>query len=1247
MKRTAILTLILLAALAAPARNARDTLGVGVMAAFTENLGQWDARVRFEAQLHAGALFLEDDGLTVVLSEELPHPAPGLRRRPRGAFYRMRFADCQPAALLPQGRQEGYSNYLLGNDPSRWRTRVSSYAAVTYRDLYPGIDLEVYSANRALKYNWIVSPGADPGRIAIDYIGARDVRVNRQGDLVVHTALRDIVEVRPYAYQEDRGHRREVAARYVAESGKEGFRVTLALGDYDRSLPLVVDPMLIFSTYTGSTADNWGTTAAYDSKKNVYTAGLVFAQGYPVSDTGYDTTFNGTCDIGIFKFDSVGSQRLWATYLGGAQADMPHSLFVNHFDELLIFGTTGSDDFPVSADAFQTDFAGGQHINYESSAIPFPQGSDIFVARLTEDGALGAATYVGGSGNDGLNYRHYFNNNYNTIMFGNDSLYYNYGDGARGEIVTDNLGNIYLGSTTHSTDFPVTPGCVQAQSGGGQDGVLLKLDHNLRNLVWSTYLGGSGDDAIYSVDVDADYNPVVCGGTNSADFPVSPAALMPSYEGGPADGFVAKLAYGGERIMAATFFGSDAYDQLYFAHVGTGGDIFVFGQTKAAGSTLIANAGYSVPGSGMLLARLAPDLASRRWSTVFGTPGRVNLSPTAFTADICNRIYAVGWGRDFVGYNGIQWYTLGTTGMEVTPDAYSDSTDGQDFYILSLDADADELRYATFFGELHAAGYTRGGGDHVDGGTSRFDRLATLYQSVCASCGGTNAFPVTASAWSDSNRASNCNNALFRFNVANDFPVAEFQAPPAGCAPYTVQFSNLGRGTAFEWDFGDGTTSTLAAPSHVFTAPGTYTVTLVATLAGGCAAADTQRHTLLVLAPSGHRHQPLIACNGAALQIGLQPQLGASYAWQGQVSDPSVANPWVTQAGTYILATSASGCTQTDTFQVTTYTLVDSLAVTPPRCRDSADARLTLLLGPGMNPDSVSLVLTVDGLPRPMAAPDARLRTADSLPASAWLTLEVDAYGCHHSEALRVPNPAPRPYAKQTSKPLCLDTCAGWVLIQPLSTPGTDTLIAGLCPGTHRFVLDDGGCPLIDTTDIVVDHRLDQLAAWADPAAIILGQSTTLHAAPTDGLAFSWEPAATVDDPAQPVTAATPADTLTTYTLTATSTASGCTATAEVTVIAKRIVCPEPDQVIPNAFTPNGDGRNDRLAFRTENISDFSFALFNRWGQKVFETDDPNATWDGTYHSQPCPAGVFTYTCRYTCVSGEQHDAKGDITLIR
>ncbi len=1400
---------LLFATLPATARHERDTLGVGPLIHFTQNRGQWEPQVAYRAQMRLSTLFVEKDCFTLVMqhpdNENLQHPHHhDHKHRYRQHSYRIRFLHSHTTAIDGEEPTTGYENFFIGNDPSRWASRVPSYLAVRYRELYDGIDLLVHTAENAMKYDFVVAPHANPDHIVMQYEGVDNLRLHN-GNLLVKTSVLDIVELAPYAYQIIAGKEVPVQAAYRLHHNT----VHIELGHYDRSHELIIDPYLHFSSYTGSTADNWGTSGCYDSYKHTYTSGLVFSAGYPTNTGAYDGNYNGNADIGIFKFDTNGSQRLYATYLGGNRADMPHSMFVNSFDELLILGTTGSADFPTTANAYCTTFGGGTALQYEgSSTINYPQGVDLFVVRFSNDGTtLQAGTYIGGSANDGLNYFSRFNSNAAFIYLGNDSLYSNYGDGARGELITDDHNNVYVGSTTVSTDFPTTAGCPQPYSNGGQEGIVFKLDYNLSSLLWSTYLGGSGDDAVYSIDVDSSYNLVVAGGTSSNDLSTTTGCRQPSYGGGSADGFVAKISRYGTHFMALSYYGSPAYDQCYFVRTGKRDDVFLFGQTRANGSQLIHNATYNTPGAGQFLARLSPSLDSLVWGTTFGSGrNRPDISPTAFAVDICNRVFLCGWGLQWAGYsfNGVRadWNTLGTTGMTITADAYQHTTDGQDFYIMSMSEDASQLLYATYFGEQHTGSSPSSGNDHVDGGTSRFDRLATLYQSVCASCGGNQGFPTSPAAWSQQNNADNCNNAIFRLNVADDFPVAEFIAPAVGCAPHTIHFRNTGRGSSFRWHFGDGTTSTATQPTHTYTQPGTYTITLIAYLPDGCRETDTMRRQLIVLGTPRYTLDTLHTCTGLRLQIGMSPLPGCTYRWlSDRVSDPDISNPYVDTTGVYTLVISGVGCSDTvdqlvqlghielllhgdtsscrtpitlsmsavddninnyhwssrsdfadtlsdssrltypiqqpqwfyayasnllgcdgtDSIFVNYRSIIDSVAVQHPRCHDGCDGTAAVLpdataqqpvryvwaFGFGtdslaanlcagdytvtmtdangccaerqatlINPegptveDSITHVLCLEectGIirlaisgPRQYSVlwPDngsTDLVRTDLCPGTYIVHIQ-DNEGCQYDYSYEVRDNADMEVTITLGNHSCRDLCSGTATAtaaggQPpynytWSNGEEGTTAEGLCPGTAIITATDNqGCTVRDTIVVEEIYSFNGVHAWADDTIIFADLTTTLHVTPIPNGQYQWTPTDGLSAPNNSETLATVPDTITYYVTVTDS--NGCEYLDSVTICGITVDCGEENIFIPNIFTPNGDGKNDELCFRGEWVTDFYIAIFNRWGELLYESTDITACWDGRYKDNLCQPGVYAYTCRVRCEANKQSTFKGDITLIR
>ena len=1418
MNRIVALCLLLIATLlsATPlyARNARDTLSVGGRMHFTENKGQWESNILFKSVMSNADLFMERNCFTILLSDpKNPKGKPYLNdkntnKEYRFHAYRVNFVNAKADSIVGQDKEDTYENYFIGNDPKHWASEVHLFQTVEYHNIYPKTDLKVYSAEGALKYDFVLHPGASPKKICLSYDGTDGLRT-QNGNLIIKTSVLDIVELEPYAYQIIDGKEVEVKCSYRLK----GNAVTFDLGDYDASKPLVIDPMLIFSTYTGSVADNWGTTAAFDSHKNTYSAGLVFGNGYPTTLGAFQTTSAGNADIGVIKLDATGAQRVYATYIGGTYADMPHSLYVNEFDELVILGTTGSPNFPTTTSAYSRTFSGGSSVTYlGTGVINFPSGSDIFVCRLNATGTrLGASTYIGGTGNDGLNYKQRFSSSNDIVMLGNDSLYYNYGDGARGELITDDLNNVYVASCTFSSNFPTTPGSFQPTAGGAQDGVVFKLDYNLSNLLWSSYIGGSNDDAAYSIDTDDEYNILVCGGTNSNDYLVTANAYNMSYNGGSADAFIAKISSNGTQLMGSTFFGSPAYDQAYFVRTGKQNHVFVFGQTKASGNTLIHNAQYNVPNSGQFLARFGADLDTLIWSTVFGTGSGVpNISPTAFAADVCNRVYAAGWGRIFCGYylaGQIQpWNTNGTWGMQVSPGAIQSSTDGQDFYVICITETANAMDYATFFGESHTGSNANSGHDHVDGGTSRFDKMATLYQSVCASCGGCQGFPTTPSALSSSNNSSNCNNGIFRMNVHNDFPVADFIRPPVGCFPDTVTFINTGFGTSFRWYFGDGGTSTAQNPTHIYTQPGIYNVMLVAYLENGCHSTDSIVKQIMIL---GHQ-QPfdtVQTCPGNQIRIGQNPQMGCTYHWiSGNVSDSTIANPYTTVYNDTVLycVVSNGACTDTipqniimspinmslyrDTSDCTSPILISTITqshgyyfyhfssnryftdtlnpntmrspnayvnITGPQyfyvkvydtngcfsidsvfvnfvsiampvvfqdplCPGSCDGFASVSLNNATPPFDIrwSTGNRTDTAIYNLCQGNYSIRVMDSKGCSVtqnftlvdpqgpvvtkavghtncaascngyildtitgpsqyvfeWLDAPIyaperhnlcigtyilkitDSNGCEYFDTTQIVELPPYTDTALV-KATCKDLCSGEIDVTPIGgvspytyswSHGANTsFIDSLCSGTYSLVITDSvNCSITDTFFVDVYSVFDSMRVWADDTVVFRGNTTRLYVTPVQGATYHWDATSgSLGSPNSPTTTAGPNDSTWYYVTVIDS--LGCEYRDSLFMPCIDVICGRPNVFIPNAFSPNGDGQNDQLCFKGEWIVSFHIAIFSRWGEKVFETNDINECWDGTYKGRKCQSGVYMYTCDIECEGHQNTYFKGDVTIIK
>lgn len=905
--------------------------GFGVLAQsslkFIENGKQWPAGVDFGARVPGGRLFIKPNQFEItLLSEEDNHkhtdvvhsglseangrPSPDDANLVNGHVVHITLLGAdETAAPQPFGLSKEYFNFFLGNDRASWTTRAKGYSGITYPEIYKGIDLKITSVQQHLKYDFIVEPGADPSQLLLQYCGA-DALTLDNGNLIIKTSVGTVIEKKPYTYQVIKGRQVEVASRYRLMN--DVLHIEFPAG-YDSCYELVIDPLLIFSTFSGSTADNWGSTATPGENGNLYSSGIMrgaLGGTFPATPGAFQTTYAGGYDVALLKYDSTGSQLLYASYLGGSSNETPHSMVMDGNGDLLVFGTTSSLNFPVTPGVVSPSFNGGFDV-FSDVIERYPNGSDMFVARISPDGdELKACTYLGGSSNDGLN------------TWPGGPLTRNYGDEMRGDIITDQHGNVYISSVTSSANFPIVNGFSPVYNGGGTDAVLIKLNPELSQIKWSTFIGGNGFDASYTVKFDSLGNIYVGGGTTSANFPVSPGAYQTAYAGNT-DGWMALIDSTGTFMHYSTFTGTDQYDQIYFLDVGTTGDVYVYGQTT--GTMPVTPGVYKNPNSGQFVQKLSGDLSSLIFSTVFGSGiGIPNISPTAFLVSECNNLYMSGWGGLINSSRGYWPSTSRTTGMPVTPDALQSTTFGSDFYFIVLTEDASELLYASFLGGPQTL-------THVDGGTSRFDKSGIVYHAVCAGCGGSfDDFPTTPGAWSNTNNSLSCNNAAFKFDLASlrarlQTNTVDFSMPGIAelCYPDTLRLENFSTGGEFfEWDLGDGTKlikTNKESFLHQYQEEGAYLIKLKAIDLNTCTAVDSAQKLVMVYKNDGFAQEDVTICQYTPYQLNASG--GAQYHWVSEdgLFESNLHRPTVNPQDTtrYIVTiTDGDGCVKTDTVQI-------------------------------------------------------------------------------------------------------------------------------------------------------------------------------------------------------------------------------------------------------------------------------------------------------------------------------------------
>jgi gliding motility-associated-like protein len=448
-----------------------------------------------------------------------------------------------------------------------------------------------------------------------------------------------------------------------------------------------------------------------------------------------------------------------------------------------------------------------------------------------------------------------------------------------------------VASTTSSPDFPIASAFQDIYAGGVNDGVVFKFNDNLTDLLWSTFIGGSQMDAVYSIRVDNENNVFAGGGTNSDDYPTTPNVIKPDKPNlADIDGVISLIASTGDSLISSSYIGTASYDQVYMIDLDSSQNVYLLGQTQ--GNYPITDSVYSNPGSGQFIHKLGRMLDTTYFSTTIGSRSRSpDIRPTAFLVNECENIYISGWGGVL---NTFPYIGGSTNNLPITSNAYQKDTDGSDFYLMVLLKDVKKLLYATYFGELG------GRGDHVDGGTSRFDKRGMVYQSVCGSCGATQGFPTSPEVWSNTNNSPNCNNAAFKFDLASllarfttDSPEFDDPGVTSGCDPFTVVFLNrsLG-GEDYFWDFGEGTTTDQPDSITVeYPGPGVYDVSLTATDINTCVRESVARGKISVFDFDFSIMESDSIC--ANDEIELRASGGVTYRWSPveSLSNPNIPNP--------------------------------------------------------------------------------------------------------------------------------------------------------------------------------------------------------------------------------------------------------------------------------------------------------------------------------------------------------------------
>jgi uncharacterized repeat protein (TIGR01451 family) len=545
---------------------------------FEPNRGQTDTRAAFVSRGSGSTLFLTHGGAVLALRSSHKKAVRAAKASPYSvSAIRMNMVGANTSSeIAGRERLQGNSNYFRGNDPNKWLLNVPTYARVQYRDLYPGINLVYYGNQQQLEYDFEIAPGANPAAIKLAFEGVQKISLDAGGDLVLHKAGNEIRMHKPSVYQEADGAKQSVAGRYVLKGRRQiGFEI----GEYDRSRALVIDPVLTYSTFLGGASYDYGRSIAIDSSGSAYVTGQTSSFNFPVTINGYNTTYANGSDVFVTKLNADGSAIVYSTYLGGNSEDVGYGIAVDSSSNAYVTGSTSSTNYPTTPGAYQTALHGGSYY----------YTTDAFVTKLNVDGtALVYSTYLGGSSSEqangiavdssgnaylaGYTYSGDFPTTpgaFKTSISAADSqdafvtklnntgtaLVYSTFLGGSGAdqataIKVGSSGYAYVTGMTASANFDVTPGAYQTTYGGASsssygDAFATKFDPTGTTLIYSTYIGGAGDDAGFGIDLASSGEVYLTGSTSSGNFPTTSGVVRVG------NGGMAKSTNGADSWFAA------------------------------------------------------------------------------------------------------------------------------------------------------------------------------------------------------------------------------------------------------------------------------------------------------------------------------------------------------------------------------------------------------------------------------------------------------------------------------------------------------------------------------------------------------------------------------------------------------------------------------------------------------------------------------------------------------------------------
>jgi len=1335
--------------------------------AFTENKGQLTdmegklvPQVLFKASAGGLDLYITKSGLSYVFldaEEEEEYEGKGIREKLQMRWCRvdmdLKGASIKAENIETENAETKYFNYYQPHCPDGI-LNVKTYGKVTIKNVYPGIDWVLYTPpgkQAGFKYDFVVHPGADPANIKLLYKGTERIDLLKNNCISMVTPMGKITEGALYCYQEQK----KINASFSVKNNEVSYSVT----DYDKSLPLVIDPPLIWSTFHGGSALDGVRGVTVDNAGNFLVAGYSQSANFPTVNPGGGAFFQGVSGLAsnatIFKITNSGV-ILWATYYSGSNGEWAWDIASDNSANILVTGRTQSNNFPTlnpgGGAFFQSTVSGGYDafiLKFNSAGVRFwatvyggnsadeafgitaDAAGNFAVVGCSQSSNLTLFNPGGGAYYQATNAGIYdlfilkFNTacvmTWGTNYGGNSQDFFPVVDGGTSmDITADISGNIFITGQTLSTNFPtMNPGggaYYQAAPAGGFDAFFLKFSP-ASILLWGTCYGaGSGDDIGYDIKTDKNGNVFATGATSSGSFPtLNPgggAFFQAGFGGGFTDAFIVKFTNGGVRLWS-TYYGGSGRD------IGFGSNVDACGNYYVTGCTTSSNLSTLNPGGGSF------------FSGTYGGAGGYSIGDMfifKFNA-ACVRLWAT-----YLGGTGDQW------GEDIALDALSNIFVGGEYHTASVGhpllnpgggayyqatgSGGDESAFIKFGAPVvlsntfNSTSVTCNGGSNgtatasISGGTSPYTyswnptgqstqtstglsagtytitvtdancnvltSAITITQpagivanasAVNASCGNSNGSATTTVSggtgtltysWSPSGgtgaNATGLSSGVYTVTVTDGggcsktttTAVGSSGGPTASISSQTnvlcngnssgVATASAGSGTSpytYSWTNGGTNASTTGLSA------GTYTVTI--TDANNC----SQTQTVVITQPgvlSANASSVAANCNSNNGSTSVTASGGTgtlTYSWS---SGSTLTSATGLSAGTYTCTvTDVNSCTKTVTVSVSSTGggTAGIQSSTNINCNGGNNGTATASSTGGTSPYTYSWN---NGL---------STSAATGLSAGTYTCTVTDSLGCSATVSVSISQPAAMAVNPNSANTDCGATngtatanATGGTGAYTYSWSNGATIqqATNLSAGTYTItVTDANGCT--KTAATTVGTNGGPTANAGVNVTIVQGTSTVLNA--TGGGTYSWSPPLGLSCTNCQNPTASP--TVTTVYIVTVTDVNGCTATAAVTVVVD-IPCPSNnDYTVPNAFSPNGDGHNDMFVLQgwKDCIAQFSMIIYDRWGEKVYESADPAKGWDGMLRGKMMDAGVFVYYIDASLSNGDSFSKKGNITLVK